>query len=135
MVRYRIRDRILSEILGKDYYLPEDRNYAVDIEGGWHVHMENAQASKLVAVVEDEKGNIVFERELPVRNGRLIVDIYRGDYGVEGALTGLGVGGLVALIVGLTTRDVRSSIIPILTTLMGFGVGKTVKAWKVRRYA
>ena len=78
-MKYRIRDCILSEILGKDYYLPEDRNYAVDIEGGWHVHMENAQASKLIAVVEDEKGNIIFERELPVRNGKLIVDIYYGE--------------------------------------------------------
>jgi len=47
MARYRIRDVILSEVLGRDYYLPEDRNSAEDVLGGVHVKFTDAQASRL----------------------------------------------------------------------------------------
>ena len=63
MVRYRIRDVILSEILGRDYYLPEDRNWAEDVPGGLRVHMEDAQASKLIFEVDGREA---------------VVDIYDG---------------------------------------------------------
>ena len=134
-MKYRIRDCILSDILGKDYYLPVDRNYVVDIENGWHVHLEDAQAGKLIAVVEDEKGNIVFEKEFHVRNGRLIIDIYYGDYVIEGTLTGIGLGSIVGILIALTSKRIEYGILPpIASSILGSAIGKMIKGWKVRKY-
>ena len=133
MVRYRILDVILSEILGRDYYLPEDRNWAEDIEDGWHIHLEDAQASRLVAEVEDEEGNTVFERELPVSDSRLVADIYYGDYGVEGVLAGAGISGGAS---ALATRSIKYGLLSaVLGGIAGLVIGKMVKGWRVRMYS
>jgi len=139
-VRYRVRDAILSEVLGEDYYLPEDRDWAEDVEGGWRVHMEDAQASKLVAVIRDEEGNVVFERELPVRGGRLVADVYYGDYGGEGAAIGGAAGSMIpGLTVGLRTRRVGLGLLAaliggVMGAGVGYAVGKERRGWKVRTY-
>jgi len=132
MTRYRVRDVILSDVLGYDYYLPEDRNWAEDIEDGWHIHLEDAKASRLVAEVEDEEGNTVFERELPVRNNRLVADIYYGDYGIEGALAGAGLSGSVT---SLATKNIKHGLLSaIIGGILGFIIGKAKKDWKIRLY-
>jgi len=52
MARYKIRDCFLSDVLGRDYFLPEDRNYAEDTFGGIRVVFHDAQANRLFVEVD-----------------------------------------------------------------------------------